>query len=595
MLSLAFLIWLLPGYVLSTIHDTIDDLNESTWDYIVIGGGTAGSVLASRLSKNANASVLVIEAGGRNDGPSASALQVPFFVSNAGTGTSFDWNYTTVPQAALNNRTLTYPRGFVLGGSSSTNYMAFTRCASDDYDRLASTVGDAGWSWDAIVPYHLKSEQHVASSDKHDTTGQYNPAWHGTGPVLTSLPGNPSGIDGRVIATTKELGDAFPFVQEMNNGNPLGIGWLQSTIGNSVRSSAATAYLSLDISARSNLDILINTHATRLVQTATLDGVPEFKAVEVAVNSSAPRVILTARQEVILSAGSVGTPQLLMLSGIGAASELTALGINTTVDSPEVGKSLQDHPYLAFQWAVNSTDTFDSVVNNSTLFADTLAQYENSGTGLFSDNPIANQIGFFRLPDNSSILAKYGDATSGPGAPHFEFAFANGYVGTESAAPTTGNFMSVAVVLVAPTSRGSLVLNSASPFDAPLIDPAFLSTDMDVETFVAAVQTLNTFVAADAWKGYIIGPAEGSPDYSSAQSIATYVRKNAISIRHPVSTARIADLETGKGVLNADLTVRGVRGLRVVDASVLPYIPAGHPQAVVYALAERAVDLIAQS
>ncbi|KZV59766.1 GMC oxidoreductase [Peniophora sp. CONT] len=146
-----------------------------------------------------------------------------------------------------------------------------------------------------------------------------------------------------------------------------------------------------------------------------------------------------------------------------------------------------------------------------------------------------------------------------------------------------------------PISRGSLVLNSASPFDAPLIDPGFLSTDVDVETFVAAVQALNTFVAADAWKGYIIAPAKGSPDYSSAQSIAIYVRKNAISIHHPVSTARIVDLQTGKGVLNGDLTVRGARGLRIVDASVLPYIPAGHPQTVVYALAERAVDFITQS
>ncbi|KZV65462.1 GMC oxidoreductase [Peniophora sp. CONT] len=595
--SLVPLFCVLPWHALATVHNTVSGLNRESWDIIIIGGGTAGSVLARRLSEDTSVSVLLVEAGGDNNGPLASEIQVPFFASKAEmTGSAFDWNYTTVPQGELSNRTLPYARGFVLGGCSSTNGLAYTRGATDDYDRLANVSGDEGWSWNSMVPYFLQSEQHVASADGHNTTGQFDPAWHGDGPVLTSLPGSPSTIDDMVIATTQELSSEFPFDEEMNDGHPVGIGWLQSTIGHSMRSSSATAYLSPDVRARSNLDILVSTRTTRLIQTAvSSDGLPEFKAVEVATNSTASRAILRAHREVILAAGAVGTPHLLMLSGIGNVAALSTLGINTTVDSPQVGKALHDQPLLFFQWLVNTTNTNDNIARNETLSADLLAQYESNGTGLFANNGFANHLGFFRLPNDSSILAEYGEIAAGPDAPHFEMSFTNGYVSTSRAAPTTGNFVSGAVVLVAPTSRGSVVLNSSSPFDAPLINPGFLSTDADVATIIAAVQTLHKFFSADAWKNYIIAPAEGSPNYSNEQSIVTYVRENAVSVNHPVATARIIDVETGEGVVHANLTVRGAKGIRVVDASVLPYVPAGHPQAVVYALAERAVGLIKES
>ncbi|VDB95583.1 unnamed protein product [Peniophora sp. CBMAI 1063] len=591
-------LWAVLSHVaLATVHDSISSLDTTEWDVIIVGGGTAGSVLASRLSSNASVSVLLVEAGGDNDGPSASEIQVPFFASQADTsGSPYTWNYTTVPQSPLGNRSLPYPRGYVLGGSSSINGMAYTRGASDDFDRLANVSGDPGWSWDSLVSYFLKSEQNVAPADGHNTTGQYDPAWYGDGPVLTSLPGWSSAIDERVIATTQELADEFPFNEEMNDGSPLGISRLHSTIGHSVRSSSATAFLSPDVRARANLDILINTRATRVIPTGNSDGQPELRAVEVAANSTAARVVLNARREVVLSAGTIGTPHILMLSGIGNTSELSLFGINTVVDSPEVGKALHDQPFFFLQWSVNSTDTVDSILNNATLYSESVAQYESNGTGLLVESPFAaNQFGFLRLPNDSSVLATHGDPAAGPGAPHFEISFTNGYSSNVQAPPTTGNFVSGAVVLVSPTSRGSVVLNSSSPFDPPLINPGLLITDVDMGIIVAASRALNTFFSADAWIGYIIAPAEGSPDYNDTRSIEAFVRENIVSISHPVSTARIVDMETGLGVVNADLTVRGVQGLRVVDASVLPYVPSAHPQAAVYALAERAVDIIVGS
>ena len=308
------------------------------------------------------------------------------------------------------------------------------------------------------------------------------------------------------------------------------------------------------------------------------------------------RSMLRARREIILSAGSVGTPQLLMLSGIGDVSKLDALGIPTLVDLPEVGTALHDQPFLFNQWLVNDNDTYNNIVGNATLYAGTLAQYERNGTGLFVESSfLTNQLGFLRLPNDSSILASYGDPAAGPNAPHFEFAFINGYTSTVNPEPVTGNFVSGITILVSPTSRGSITLNSSSPFDASLIDPGFLTTKVDLETIVSAVQVLNRFFTAKTWEAYIIAPGERSPNYSDRGSIETYVRENAVTVYHPVATARIVDISTGQGVVNADLTVRGTRGLRIVDASVLPYVPAGHPQAAVYAIAERAVDIIKES
>ncbi|KAL4256659.1 GMC oxidoreductase family protein [Pleurotus pulmonarius] len=575
---------------LAKFYSKLQDLPERKWDFIVIGGGTAGCVVASRLTEDPSTSVLLIEAGKSNTGADTMPIQVPFLVSEAGFGSEFDWNYTTTPQSTLMNRKLQYPRGFVLGGSSSTNYMAYTRGSMNEYDRLAKITGDKGWSWDNIKHFIMQSEKNVAPTDKHNTTGQFNPLVHGfKGLLQTSLPGFANALDDRILQTTKLLQDEFPFNLDMNSGQTLGIGWLLSTIGNGTRSSAATAYLAPALS-RPNLSILTQTRATRLEPLKTQR--PDMRRVELAQTENGPRRTVTAEKEVILSAGSIGTPQLLMLSGIGDKKSLEQRKIETIVNLPDVGNNLQEHPFFNFQWRVNDTLTLDTFAENATAFTAALDQYESQGTGVMSSNSIANQIGFFRLPKDSSILKRFGDPTAGSSSPHYEFAFSNGFIGTEQIPPTTGNYFSTSIVLVSPTSVGNIRLSSRSVFTPPLINPQMLSTEFDKLTLVEAVRALQRFVSASPWRGYLLEPFDPAVKSSDPSVLINYMQKWIVSIRHPVGTARMSKDSDKDGVVGPDLLVKNTQNLRVIDASVIPKAVACHPQAVVYAIAERASSLI---
>ncbi|KAJ7822586.1 alcohol oxidase [Mycena leptocephala] len=570
----------------SAILESITDLDQLNleFDFIVVGGGTAGNVVANRLSEDPDRSVLVLEAGGSN----ANVLDiiVPFYGPRATPNTPQDWNFTTTPQAGLNGRSLAYNRGFVLGGSSSVNYMVYTRGSKEDFDRWAKVTGDDGWSWDNLVPYMKKNEHFSAPSDHHNTTGQFNPVVHGFhGINSVSLAGFPSPVDSRVIETTTEL-EEFPFNLDMNSGYQLGIGWGQATIKNGSRSSSATSYLAPQFVARPNLHVLLHARVTRVLPTTS----NTFRTVEFVQDLDGKRFTLTAKKEIILSAGSIGTPNILLHSGIGNSSTLTSLGIKPVHNLPSVGQNLSDHSLVFFSFLVNSNDTYETAERNTTLAAEQFAQWNASRTGPLVDNPLSH-MGWLRIPDNSSIFEKFPDPAAGPNTSHYELIISNGLLVPP---PPTGNFLSVTPAVVSPASRGSVTLNSSDPLADPLINPNILGSEVDVFIMREAVKSAMRFTTAPAWQSYVISPL-GLNYTSTNAEIDDFVRENARTGLHVVGTASMSPKGATWGVVDPDLSVKGLTGLRIVDLSVVPFIPAAHTQAAAYIIGERASDLIKES
>ncbi|XP_006461554.1 hypothetical protein AGABI2DRAFT_205343 [Agaricus bisporus var. bisporus H97] len=577
----------LPGFVilgffitsgLCTVYQQLSDLSEKKFDFVIVGGGTAGAVLANRLSEVKKFQVLVIEAGPSDEGVLDS--QVPLFALNL-QNSPYDWNFTTTPQKFANGRRVPYARGHILGGSSSINLMVYARGTVDDYDRWARVTGDPGWSWDEMFPYLIKVERFVPPTDGRNITGEFNPVIHGyDGMTRISLPNRLElPFDTNVRAAADELGGNFEYKLDLNGGNPLGTTWSQATIGGGQRSSAATSYLTREVLERRNLHVLLNTRTTRVQRSNNFrsDG-PEFDHVEVFGNGNKSR-IFQATKEVILSAGSIGSPHILFHSGFGDAKELQSVGINPLVNLPSLGKNLTDHPSFQVDFAANTTEP--NVLANSTLLAEALEQWNNSRTGPLS-NIANNNLIWGRLPINSS----FDDPSAGASSPHWEF------IPVLNLRPIPDPHVVAIVSIVSPASRGTLTINSSDPFDSPVIDPAFFTAPVDVAAARDAIRNIRKFFAAKAWEGYIISEAVASAHAESDDKLDTFISGNFATTWHPVSTAMMSPRGADYGVVDPDLKVKGIRGLRIVDASVMPFITAGNTQAAVYAIAERAADFI---
>ena len=528
-----------------------------TVDYLVVGGGSAGCVLAARLSEDPQVQVALLEAGP----PDTSVLiHCPAGLALLAKSGQANWGFQTVPQAGLNGRRGYQPRGKVLGGSSSVNAMIYTRGHPSDYDRWAAE-GNAGWSWDEVLPWFRKAEHNERGAD----------AFHGAdGPLNVMDLRSPNRFGPVFVEAAKQAG--YPENHDFNGPEQEGVGLYQVTHKDGERFSAAKAYLAPN-RHRPNLHVVTGAHATRVL----LEG---RRAVGVACRCDGRELELRARREVILSAGALLSPQLLMLSGIGPAEHLREHGIALAHHLPGVGQNLHDHvDVVQVVDAPQLTDLFGLSFTGMVNAVKGILEWRSHRTGLLTTN-FAEAGGFIR-------------SAPGEPLPDLQLHFVIGKLVDHGRKTVFGHGYSCHVCLLRPKSRGSLTLGSADPLAAPRIDPNFLADPDDVSRLVRGFKVMRHILEQPALAGLRGRELAASAGARDDASIEAFIRNHADTIYHPVGTCRM-----GNGpmdVVDAQLRVRGIEALRVVDASIMPSIVGGNTNAPVIMVAEKAADLIRQA
>jgi choline dehydrogenase-like flavoprotein len=524
------------------------------YDYIIIGGGSAGCVLAARLSEDPGVQVALLEAGPRDD---SVLIHCPAGLALLAKSGQANWGLHTVPQAGLNGRRGYQPRGKVLGGSSSVNAMIYTRGHPRDYDDWAAQ-GNPGWAWSDVLPFFKRAEHNERGAD----------AFHGSGGPLNVMDLRcPNRHSPDFVQAGVQAG--FTHNPDFNGAEQEGVGLYQVTHKNGERYSAAKAYLTPN-RARANLHVLTGAHATRIL----LEG---RRAVGVAfVQDGQPRT-LHARREVLLSAGALLSPQLLMLSGIGAGEQLRAHGITPQHELPGVGRNLQDHVDVVLVYdAPRLTDLFGLSLPGALKVLRGIFEWRRQRSGMLTTN-FAEAGGFIR-------------SQAGEAIPDLQLHFVIGKLVDHGRTTTFGHGYSCHVCLLRPKSRGSVRLASADPLAAPLIDPAFLAERDDMERLVRGFKLMRHIMAQPALARFGARELPASAGAQSDAEIEAFIRNHADTIYHPVGSCRM-----GPGpldVVDAQLRVHGLQGLRVVDASVMPGLVGGNTNAPVIMMAEKAAALI---
>ncbi|MEV4013096.1 GMC family oxidoreductase N-terminal domain-containing protein [Nonomuraea angiospora] len=508
------------------------------YDYVIVGAGSAGCVLANRLSADPGVTVALVEAGGQDD---KLEIRMPAGFAKL-FKTDYDWNYTTAKQGEMSGRELYWPRGRVIGGSSSLNAQMWVRGCERDYDQW----GVPGWSYGEVLPYFTKAEHRVGSNEG----GVYGTS----GPLYISELRSPNVTTAAFLKACDELG--LTRLKELNGPSNEGYGPTPVTQNRGRRWSSADAYLR-PAKGRPNLHVITGATVDRVV----FEG---RRAIGIEHSGGAQ---VRARGEVILSAGTIGSPYLLMRSGVGAPDELRDAGVTVVHELPEVGKNLQDHlssgVFVECKQPVTLTKA-ESIGN--------LLRYIVLRSGMLTTN-VGEAVAFIRTSAEEP-------------APDIELIFAPVPFVDHGLAPPTGHGLTVGVVLLQPESRGRVGLNGRDV----VIDPAYLSAEADVKRLVAGLKTAKQIFATAAMKPWAGGPMAPYWAPESDEELARWVRERGETLYHPVGTCRMGTDDAS--VVDPSLRVRGVDGLRVVDVSVMPMLNRGHTHAPAIMIGEKAADLI---
>ncbi len=554
-------------------------MSDTTFDYIIIGGGTAGALLCNRLSADGRSRVLLIEAGRKDD---YHWIHIPvgylYCIGNPRT----DWLYNTEPDAGLNGRTLRYPRGKTLGGCSSINGMIYMRGQARDYDQWAELTGDDSWRWDNALPYFRRHEDHWRL-DQPDGVNENFKRLHGS---------KSTGGTGEWRVEKQRLRwdvlDAFaqaaqqagiPATDDFNGGSNEGVGYFEVNQKNGWRWNTAKAFLRPTCYGRPNFEMWTVAQAAKLLTATQPDGSRRCTGVQVWTGNE--MVTVHARHEVILSAGAVNSPQLLQLSGIGPAALLRQHGIDVVHDLPGVGANLQDHLQIRTVFKVHGVETLNTMANSLWGKAKIGLEYALKRSGPMSMAP--SQLGAF--------------TRSSPDQPWPNIEYHVQPLSLDAFGEPLHSFpaFTASVCNLNPTSRGSVQIKTGRFQDAPAIAPRYLSTPEDRKVAADSLRVTRRIVAQSALSRY--QPQEWKPgtQYETDEDLARLAGDIATTIFHPVGTTKMGRDCDPMAVLTPQLQVRGIDGLRVVDAGAMPTITSGNTNSPTLMLAEKAAEWILEA
>jgi choline dehydrogenase len=525
------------------------------FDYIIVGAGSAGCVLANRLSADGKHSVLLLEAGPKD---SNLWIHVPLGYGKLFKEKTVNWMYQTEPEPGLNGRQVFQPRGKVLGGSSSINGLLYVRGQHEDYDRWRQH-GNAGWGYDDVLPYFKKAEDQQRGADD----------FHGAGgplPVSDMLHADP--LSGAFIKAAVEAG--IPNNPDFNGATQEGAGWFQTTTRNGRRASTARSYLR-PAKGRKNLHVETSALAQRILFDGRRAAGVEYRQNGVLRNAR-------ARKEILVSSGAYNSPQLLQLSGLGPAELLKSHGINVVLDAPGVGNDLQDHMQVRIVMRCAQPITLNDVLNHPLRRVMAGARY-----AAFRKGPLTIAAG------TSGAFFKTDPRLASPDVQIHFLPFSTDKMG-EKLHPYSA--FSASVCQVRPESRGSLRISSADPMAPPEIRINYLATETDRTVNVEGLKILRKILAAPALKPFVTEEAEPGAKVTSDEDLLAFCRQRGSTVYHPTSTCRMGN--DPLAVVDQRLRLRGIEGLRVVDASVMPDLVSGNTNAPVIMIAEKASDMILQ-